>query len=101
MATKKINSTVTQVKVNAVTNPVYTIKVIKQPKCAYRSGSARALYWARIAAFDGKPLTQLSANVVANPPSQPTKGKLTGKTEPLAGWVNFFVRGGYLQVVSN
>ncbi len=83
-----------------VLNPVYTLKVVKQPKCAYRTGSARALYWARIAKFNGKPLTELQASVQANPPSQPTKGKLTGKTEPLAGWVNFFVRSGFVQVVS-
>lgn len=77
-----------------------TIKVIKQPKCAYRSGSARALYWTRIGQHNNKSVAALADSVAKNPPAQPTKGKLKGKTEPLAGWLAFFIRQGNIQLVT-
>lgn len=71
-----------------------TINVVKQPAAAYRSGSARSLYWTRIAQHDGKTVHALQASVTKNPPAQPTKGKLAGQTEPLSGWLSFFIRQG-------
>ena len=64
----------------------------------FRANSARALYHARMQQFVGKPLAAFVANVAANPPSMPTKGKLAGKPEPIQGWVKWLTRNGYFTV---
>ena len=62
----------------------------------FRQGSARAAYYAVFAAHAGQPVSVVAAAIAASPPSQPKRGKLAGKTEPFAGWVQWFVRHGYI-----
>jgi hypothetical protein len=68
-----------------------TIKVLGQPEKAFRTDSARDLYWQRIQQFDGKPVEAFKESVAKDVPSTPTKGKLTGKPEPVQGWISWFV----------
>lgn len=78
----------------AATGPL--VQLVPGAKLAFRQGSARAAYYAVFAAHAGQPLSTLAAAIAATPPSQPKKGKLAGQTEPLAGWVRWFVRHGYI-----
>lgn len=76
------------------------MQLVPGAKVNFRAGTARAAYYAAFAAHAGQPLSALAAHIAANPPSQPRKGKLAGQTEPLAGWVAWFVRHGYITLVS-
>ena len=82
----------------AVTGPV--VQMVAGAKVNFRANSARAVYYARFAAFDGKALADLEKDVAAAPPSVPSKGKLAGKQEPFAGWVAWFHRHGYVNLVN-
>ena len=73
-----------------------TIQLVKGVKANFRQGSARALYWAVIQQYNGKPVNAFAKAVTANPPSVPARGKLKGKQEPVTGWVSYFVRQGYI-----
>ena len=76
-----------------------TIKVAaKLPAKLPRANSARGLWWAEVQKYDGKPLADFVAHVTANPPSLQPKGKYgaVGKVEPPMGWVNWFVRNGFI-----
>ncbi len=75
------------------------VQVVPGAKVAFRANTARAAYYAVFAAHNGQPLATLAAAIAANPPSMPRKGKLAGKPEPLAGWVAWFVRHGYITLV--
>jgi len=75
-----------------------TIQVLAQPEKPYRAGSARDLYWIRVQAHDGKTLADLQASVDKEPPSQPKRGKLAQKTEPLSGWVSWFTQQGLMKI---
>ena len=66
----------------------------------FRTGSARELYYTRMGEFVGKPLADFVASVASNPPSMPTKGKLSGKQEPVQVWVNLLVRNGYYNIAA-
>lgn len=72
------------------------IKVNKNVAANFRQGSARALYYSAICSYNGKSVNAFAKHVAANPPSQPKRGKLQGKTEPVTGWVSYFVRQGYI-----
>ncbi len=63
-----------------------------------KAESARGLYLARFAEFDGKPLAELEASCAANPPSMPKSGKLAGKQEPFSGWLRHWVSSGFVIV---
>ena len=76
------------------------IKVLGNPTKPYKIGTARSQYWLTVKTYNGKTVAQLQQAVTANPPSQPTRGKLAGKTEPLSGWLAFFAREGLLQIVA-
>lgn len=82
----------------AATNQGPCINVVQGVKTNFRQGSARAHYWAAIQGFNGKPVAAFAKAVAANPPSTPQRGKLAGKPEPVAGWVSWFVRNGYITV---
>lgn len=81
-------------------NSVPTIKVVKQPEKAFRTDSARDLYWQRIQKFDGKPLSAFKDSVAKDVPSVPTKGKLQGKPEPINGWISWFKNAGLISIES-
>ena len=74
------------------------IHLVKGVKANFRQGSARALYWAVIQGYNGKPVNAFAKAVTANPPSTPNRGKLKGKQEPVQGWVSYFVRNGYITI---
>lgn len=74
------------------------IKVVPGVKANFRTGSARAAYWSVLQAHNGKPLSAFVAACAANPPSVPQRGKLTGKPEPISGWVSWFTRNGFITV---
>ena len=74
------------------------IKVNTSVKVNFRAGSARALYWAVVAAHNGKSVNVLTKALTAAPPSVPQRGKLKGKQEPVTGWVSYFVRQGYITI---
>ena len=74
-----------------------TLQIIGQP--AKPLGGARGKWWAALQKYNGKPVAAFVTHVLANPPSTPKKGKLAGKCEPPAGWVNWFVRQGLVKVV--
>lgn len=75
------------------------VKIVKQPEKAYRANSARGLYWERFQQFNGKPLGDLEESCQKDPPSQPKKGSLAGKTEPFGGWLSFFKQQGLVTTV--
>ena len=62
------------------------------PKFKGNYRGARAAWHQAMAQFVGKPVAAFTAHVTANPPSMPTKGKLAGKPEPVAGWVSFLTQ---------
>ena len=74
------------------------IHVVKGVKTNFRQNSARALYWAAILKYNGKPVNAFAKHVTANPPSTPKRGKLKGKQEPVQGWVSWFTRNGYITI---
>ena len=76
------------------------IQLNPKAKPNFRQGTARALYYAVFAAHNGKPLSQCVKALQANPPSVPKRGKLKGKAEPVQGWVSYFIRGGYINLVN-
>ena len=76
------------------------IKILCNPNKPYKIGTARSQYWLTVKTYNGKTVAQLQQAITANPPSQPTRGKLAGKTEPLSGWLAFFAREGLLQIVA-
>ena len=75
------------------------LKIVKEPEKGYRTNSARANYWERFKEFNGKPLGDLEESCQKNPPSQPKKGGLAGKTEPFGGWLSFFKQKGPITTV--
>ena len=72
------------------------IKVNSKAKANFRTGSARALYYAAICEFNGRTTEEFTKECLENPPSTPAKGKLKGKPEPTAGWISWFNRNGYI-----
>ena len=93
----------TSLKGNTMANAkskVATIQVVKTvaSKVSYRTNSARAKWFEAIQAYNGKPVSEFVAGMQENAPSQPTKGKLKGQTEPPMGWVNFFQRQGIIKI---
>ena len=74
------------------------IKIVKETKVNFRTGSARDLYYQVLAAHDGKTVDSFIKTVAANPPSVPGRGKLAGKPEPVQGWLAFFVREAYCEI---
>lgn len=78
----------------------HKITVVKQPEKAYRTGSARDLYWERIQQYKGKTVKALRDSVEKEPPSTPKRGKLAGKPEPLSGWLAYFQREGLVKLVA-
>ena len=89
----------TQTK-KAVKGKTQIIKILGNPTKPYKIGTARSQYWLTVKTYNGKTVAQLQQAITANPPSQPTRGKLAGKTEPLSGWLAFFAREGLLQIVA-
>ena len=75
-----------------------TIKLAKDVKVNFRKGSARALYYERLAKFNGKSLEAFTKSCEADCPSTPARGKLKGKPEPIQGWISWFTRNGYMTV---
>ena len=74
------------------------IQVQRQPAKAFRTGSARDLYWLAVQAHNGKPVAELVASVKAAPPSVPGRGKLAGQQEPLSGWLSWFAKQGLITI---
>ena len=74
------------------------LKVLKQPEKPFRKDSARDNYWQRVQKFNGKTVKALEESVAKMAPSQPKKGKLAGKTEPLSGWVSWFKQQGLISI---
>lgn len=69
----------------------YMLQVVEG--AVFKAGTARAEWYARLCAYNGKTLAEFTASCVANPPSTPNKGKLAGTLEPVGGWVSFFKGG--------
>ena len=78
----------------------HIIKVIKEPKKPFKTNTARQLWWLMVRKFHGKTVAQFSEAVTVKAPSQPARGKLQGKTEPVSGWLAFFTRCKLIQVVA-
>ena len=76
----------------------FNVSILSQPEKPFRKNSARALYWQRIQKFNGKALKDFTDDCGVNPPSMPLKGKLAGKPEPVAGWINWFVSQNLLEI---
>lgn len=74
------------------------IKIIATTKVNFRKGSARAAYYKVLAAHNGKSVESFTKAVTSQIPSTPSKGKLKGKQEPVAGWIGWFVRQGYCKI---
>ena len=74
------------------------IQVQRQPAKAFRTGSARDLYWLAVQAHNGKPVAELAASVKAAAPSVPGRGKLAGQQEPLSGWLSWFAKQGLITI---
>lgn len=80
--------------------PVGILQLVDGAVPKFRKGSAREAYYLAMAKHVGKPITEVEAAIAKSPPSQPKKGKLAGQTEPFAGWLGWFVRGGYFTVAT-
>lgn len=74
------------------------IKVNSNVKANFRPNSARDAYYKRLKQFNGKSVEAFAKSCAEQPPSTPKRGKLKGKPEPLAGWISWFVRQGYLEI---
>jgi len=73
--------------------------VLKDPDKPYGKDTARYLYWLTVKSHDGKTVADFADNVARKAPSQPTRGKLAGETEPISGWLAFFKREGLIQII--
>lgn len=69
---------------------VGVVKIVGQPEKAYRPGCARDKWWGRFNQFNGKPLAELEASCMADPPSLPKKAKDPTEAEKFSGWLAFF-----------
>lgn len=61
--------------------------------------NARQAWYNVLAQFNGCAVQAFTTYVQANPPTTPKRGKLAGKCEPPAGWLNWFTRNGFCKVV--
>jgi len=77
------------------------IRLNKKTKASFRVGSAREAYYNAISKFDGKTVDEFRKNCEASPPSVPGKGKLKDKVEPINGWVSWFARNKYIDLVAD
>lgn len=59
---------------------------------------ARQAWYDRLCAMDGKPKAEVFAALESDRPSNyGSKSKHAGKPEPVAGWVRFYERNGYVK----
>jgi len=89
----------------AKSQPVAVISVVQAPtfRAAPEKGqNARALWWASVAAANGKPVQQWLEAVAAKVPSYQPKGKFgkVQKSEPPMGWLKHFIKAGNIKIVS-
>ena len=69
----------------------YVVKITGQPEKAYRANCMRAKWWTRFNSFNGKPLSDLEASCMKDPPSLPKKAEGdAAKMEKFSGWLAFF-----------
>ena len=71
------------------------VKIIADRKVNFQHDTARALYYDTLAKWDGKPAADLLKKWDAAPPKLPA----SGKPEKATGWLSFFVREGYCEIV--
>ncbi len=70
---------------------------LKVLKTDVRFKGARQAWWDRLKAMDGKPRDAVFADLEAKRPSvYGSKSRHAGKPEPVAGWVRFYERNGYI-----
>jgi hypothetical protein len=81
------------------TAPVQVIKLTGKA-ANFKAGSARDLWFQRVAAYDGKPLADYVADATKSPPSLPEKGKATGKLESVPGWARWFAKQGLVNIIA-
>lgn len=74
-----------------------TIKVIGQPEVPFKEGSAREQWWNAVTRYDGKSVEALGKAVKRKPPHK----TISGKVEPVGGWLGYFQREGLIQVVGD
>lgn len=73
---------------------------ILKVKAGQKFRGARAAWYERLAAYDGKPVTEFLANVEKDRPSvYGARSKHAGAPEPTPGWLRFFVRTGVAELV--
>ena len=89
-----------QKKKTTVKGKTQIITVLGNPQKPYKIGTARSQYWVTVKQYNGKSVQALQQAIAKQAPSQPKRGKLAGKTEPLSGWLAFFSREGLLQIVA-
>jgi hypothetical protein len=79
--------------------PVFTVALVPNAVAKFRTGTARALWFAAVAKHAGSPLPVYVKAVTTSPPSLPQRGKSAGKLESPEGWVAYFVKQGLVTVV--
>lgn len=73
-----------------------TVTKIKVLKRDGKFRGARDKWYQAILKADGKTVKEFTDEVLAKPPSTPTKGSLAGKCEPPPGWISYFKRNGFI-----
>ena len=80
----------------AATAQTPEVLVVVKKGVVYRG--ARKDWYDRLVAMDGKPKAEVLADLEAKRPSvYGSKSKHAGKPEPVAGWVQFYVRNGIVK----
>ena len=85
-----------KVEAVAVAAPSNEVLVVVKKDLKFRG--ARQAWYDRLIAMDGKPKADVLEDLESKRPSvYGSKSKHAGKPEPVAGWVQFYVRNGYVK----
>jgi hypothetical protein len=99
MSKSKVSAPAAAAPVQAPAAPVQVIQLTGKA-ANFKAGSARDLWFQRVAQYDGQPLAAYVADATASPPSLPSKGKATGQLESVAGWARWFAKQGLVNIVA-
>ncbi len=96
----KPNTTKTETPASATAAPAADAKplrlVVVKKDLVFRG--ARQAWYDRLKALEGKPKAEVLADLEARRPSvYGAKSKHMGKPEPVAGWVRFYERNGWVK----
>lgn len=90
----KTETTTPETTATATTEPEKLLAV----KAGQKYRGARAAWYDRMVALEGKTRKEVEADLESNPPAlYGQRSKFAGKPEPVSGWVRFFERTGVVE----